>query len=611
MRFLAARCCLPVRSSTAETPDTKSQQTLPAGGDWSGTNPAAERYSSNPGVAWPATDALKRILPQQEAVGPARPDRFVGIFYFLTFGQHEPNDAPPSVVTDILRKYPDALNTPSSPPWGPMGSPHFWGEPLYGFYLNSDPWVIRRHAHLLAQAGVDTLIFDTTNAITYRDVYFKICEVFRQIRAEGGRTPQIAFMVNTEAARSAQEIYEDLYQPGLYQELWFRWQGRPLMICDPEKASPEVRAFFTLRRAHWPFTQVDTPYAWHWEAAYPQVYGYTTDPKIPEEVNVSVAQNLRQSDAKVTNMSNGDARGRSFHNGSEDTSAGAILHGFNFQEQWERALKLDPPFVMVTGWNEWAAGRFARPGHGVVFVDQFNEEYSRDIEMMKGGHGDDYYYQLVANVRRYKGMPALRQASAPKTIPPGGFHQWRDVRPEYRDPPGETTPRDYDGVGNLHYANHTGRNDLLVMKVARDSKNVYFYARTREPITRPSGMNWMNLLIDIDHDASTGWQGYDYIVNRTRTGAGQTSLERNVGGGWNWARVTSVAYSFKGNELQIAVPRAALGIPPDSTELTFDFKWTDNLQKPGDVMDFYVSGDVAPDGRFNYRYIAKNIPRGE
>ena len=36
-----------------------------------------------------------------------------------------------------------------------------------------------------------------------------------------------------------------------------------------------------------------------------------------------------------------------------------------------------------------------------------------------------------------------------------------------------------------------------------------------------------------------------------------------------------------------------------------DFKWADNLQRLGDVMDFYLSGDVAPEGRFNYRYVAE------
>ena len=563
------------------------------------------RYAANPGTNWPAVDALGRVLPGAEEVGPPRPNRFVGIFYFLWAGQHDQTNGRPYVVTDILKRFPNALETPASPPWGPPADPHYWGEPLFGFYLDSDPWVLRRHAHLLADAGVDTLIFDTTNRQTYHQVYLNLCQVFEQIRAAGGRTPQIVFMVNSDAGDTAQELYEDLYQRGLYSDLWFRWQGKPLLICDPAKASPQVRSFFTLRRAHWPFQEVNTPYAWHWEAAYPQPYGFTDDPKVPEEVNVSVAQNLSGADGKVTNMSSGNARGRSFHNGTEDQSSSAVDQGYNFQEQWDRADKLDPPFVMVTGWNEWIAGRFTdKQGH-VSFVDQFNEEFSRDIEMMRGGHGDDYYYQLVSNVRRFKGMPSLRKASAPVTIPINeGFHQWRTVDPEYSDPVGETIPRDYDGVGDLHYTNRTGRNDFRLMKVARDKDFIYFYAQTREPVTPRVPSNWMTLLIDIDADAKTGFQGYDFVVNRRSLTGTTTLLEKNTGG-WNWSRAAEVQCRIQGNEFQVAIPRSALGLPEGNADLRFDFKWTDNLQHPEDPMDYYLSGDVAPDGRFNYRYTTK------
>ena len=38
--------------------------------------------------------------------------------------------------------------------------------------------------------------------------------------------------------------------------------------------------------------------------------------------------------------------------------------------------------------------------------------------------------------------------------------------------------------------------------------------------------------------------------------------------------------------------------------LSLPFKWVDNPQAPGDIMDFYLSGDVAPEGRFLYRYAA-------
>ncbi|MEO8662086.1 MAG: hypothetical protein ABI693_26715 [Bryobacteraceae bacterium] len=556
-------------------------------------------YSSNPGTSWPAVDGLGRALPTGAEAGPARPNKFVGIFYFLWFGQHDRSSEGPFVVADILAKYPNALKMPGSPPWGPEESPHYWGEPLYGFYLNSDPWVLRRHAWMLADAGIDTLIFDATNRYTYREECMNLCREFRELRKRGEHTPQIVFMVNTDAGATAQDIYEDLYKPGLYDELWFRWQGKPLLICDPEKASAEVRAFFTLRRAHWPFEQVNTHNAWHWEAAYPQVYGFTDDPRAPEEVNVSVAQNLRQADGVVTNMSDGNARGRSFHNGSTDTQPGAVNHGFNFQEQFGRALALDPPFVMVTGWNEWIAGRFTRPGKDVVFVDQFSEEYSRDIEPMRGGHLDHYYYQLVANVRRFKGMPQERAAWGPKTIDiAGSMAQWRDVMPEFLDHTGETAPRDFDGVAKLHYTNKSGRNDFELMKVSHDEKYLYFYARTTEEITAPSGENWMTLLIDTGGQAN--WEGYSFAVNRSAPGI----LERSSGG-WNWARAATVPYRVVGREIHVAVPRAALGLAEGKTPLAVKFKWVDNLQKPGDIMDFYVSGDVAPEGRFQYRYVTK------
>ncbi|MBI4578446.1 MAG: hypothetical protein HY718_02015 [Planctomycetes bacterium] len=566
------------------------------------------RAGANDGTPWPATDALGRKVPLGDEVGPPRAGRCVGIFYFLWLNERDnksPQGNGPYDVSRILAADPDALRKPDSPLWGPIGRSHYWGEPLYGYYLSTDPWVLRRHAQLLADAGIDVLIFDTTNAITYRDVYMKLCEVFRQVRRDGGRTPQIAFMLNTEAGKTAQQLYSELYQPGLYSELWFRWGGKPLMICDPKQASEELRRFFTLRRAHWPFEQVDTPHAWHWEATYPQHYGYTDDPAKPEQVNVSVAQNLRAADGAVTNMSNGDARGRSFHDGKMDTSAGAVNHGFNFQEQWKRALELQPPFVMVTGWNEWIAGRWGRPGGPIVFVDQFTEEFSRDIEPMKGGHGDNYYWQLVANVRRYKGAPPLPEPSGPRSIRiGGGFDQWRSVEPEFHDHVGETLPRDHDGAAGLHYVNRTGRNDLVACKVARSATHVCFYVRTREPISPPTGPNWMWLLIDADQNVKTGWEGYDFIVNRTIAGDDVTWLEKNAGG-WNWERVAKVNYRGRGTELHLAIPRAALGLPEKTTALSIDFKWADNVQNPGDIMDFYLSGDVAPEGRFMYRYVTK------
>ena len=560
----------------------------------------------NPGVPWPATDALGRSLPLADEVGPPKTNRFVGIFYFI---DHEdwprsPQLDGPFDVAKILARDSGAATNPASPLWGGNGVAHYWGEPLFGYYRSDDPWVLRRHAQMLADAGVDVLIFDTTNARSYPEIYTNLCAVFRAVRKAGGRTPQIAFMVNTRAGATAAEIYRNLYEPNRYPELWFRWQGKPLLICDPAEASGELRAFFTLRAAHWPFTLTNTAYAWHWEATYPQPYGYTDDPRVAEQVNVSVAQNLSAADGTVANMNSGLARGRSFHDGRQDIVPGSVNEGANFQEQWRRALALDPPFVMVTGWNEWVAGRWIRPDNPLVFVDQYNEEFSRDIEPMRGGHGDNYYWQLVANVRRYKGMPALPPVSGPKTISLArGFDQWRNVQPEFSAQAGETSPRDFAGAGGLHYENYSARNEFATLKVARDKQNLYFYARTAAPITA-RGTNWMWLLLDTDQNAATGWAGYDFMVNRQGSADGKSWLEKNRGG-WNWEKVAPVKFRAAGNELQLAIPRRALGLKAGETKTAIDFKWADDLQHPGDVMDFYVSGSVAPSGRFNYRFVGR------
>jgi len=565
---------------------------------------SGDQETSTIGSPWPATDALERHLPPPDEVGPPRTNRWVGIFYFLW--HNEPGAVSPLGgpydIGRILAKDPDALKKPASTFWGGIGTSHYWGEPLFGYYRSTDPWVLRRHARLLTEAGIDTLIFDTTNARSYPDVYMKLCEVFRQVRQEGGRTPHICFMVNTKAGDTAAEIYEALYKPGLFRELWFNWAGKPLMLCDPAQASPELRQFFTLRAAHWPFTLTNTPLAWHWEATYPQPYGYVDDPQKPEQVNVSVAQNLRAADGKVTSMSFGDARGRSFHAGREETAPGSLNYGYNFQEQWSRAFELGAPFVMVTGWNEWIAGRWGEANGTPVFVDQFNEEFSRDIEPMKGGHEDNYYYQLVANVRRFKGAPPVPAASSAKKIKlDARFDQWRQVDPEFRDDIGDTLKRDSDGVGGLKYTDVSGRNDIVACKVARDSLNVYFYAQTRAALTPPTGSNWMWLLIDADQESKTGWQGYDYIINRTVESANTTWLEKNEDG-WHWKKVARLKMTVKGHELALAVPRTALGLAKGKTSVALDFKWADHLQYPGEVMDFYLSGDVAPEGRFNFRY---------
>src|SRR5579872_4271420 len=74
------------------------QSSVPDSGAYEGQSEAS-RYPRNAGTPWPAVDELGRALPTIAEVGPPRPDRFAGIFYFLWLGQHDLTDKQPFVVT--------------------------------------------------------------------------------------------------------------------------------------------------------------------------------------------------------------------------------------------------------------------------------------------------------------------------------------------------------------------------------------------------------------------------------------------------------------------------------------------------------------------------------
>jgi hypothetical protein len=62
-----------------------------------------------------------------------------------------------------------------------------------------------------------------------------------------------------------------------------------------------------------------------------------------------------------------------------------------------------------------------------------------------------------------------------------------------------------------------------------------------------------------------------------------------------------VPYSVSGDRLELAIPATVLGIGGGKVE--FDFKWADNPGELVDPISLCLSGDSAPNRRFNYRFI--------
>lgn len=323
--------------------------------------------------------------------------------------------------------------------------------------------------------------------------------------------------------------------------------------------------------------------------------------------------------------------GRSFHQYNQPETDKYDLtpftgEGLCFEEQWSRALEVNPEFVFVTGWNEWSAGaqvmgkdvnqsllqwafypgahlgkggKALKPGD-YYFIDQYNQEFSRDIEPMAGGHTDNYYYQLMANIRKYKGMekPVSVDASVSINIK-GSFNQWNKIEQAFYDHLGDIEHRNSLGEGQAGpYVNTSGRNDFAILKVAYDSSSIYFYAETTNTLTPSTDSNWMLLFIDVDQTKETGWEGYDFVVNSKVLDRKTTTLSRLNEDG-SLGKSTPIPYQVDKNKLMIKIKRSELN---QSEKLAFDFHWADNIVKIGDITEFFLNGDNAPERRANFRF---------
>ena len=634
---------------------------------------------------WVANDALGRMMPTFSEVGPVKKDqrRVVGIFYITWHTQdHAKLKSPYATdVTKILNTDPKARLDAKHPLWT-EGTYH-WGEPEMGYFLSQDEYVIRKDISMLADAGVDVLVMDVTNAVRYWDEWEVTFSTMQKMKAEGNKVPKFCFWAfNGPVITVVQDLYDRIYKNSRFRDLWFYWDDKPLLLYngnpavdangggvknrnphyDPAaKTDPnnphfgdrdyteefykgytkEVKDFFTLRNMWWGYYEwagkryVGTEDNWSfgYSMADPKVKGLKPGELLSthlgkrEEAAVTPAQHP----VTMTKENMGVGKSWSRANGEPklneyDMPEPAYVpwlgktvknpegYGIYFQERWDEAIAAHPEFLYINDWNEWTAGKYQPPGNKTTpwlgrdnpffFVDQYNAEFNRAIQPMKGGYSDNYYMQMAQNIRRYKGarqIPELKGFTHIKIN--GNLDDWNLVKTEYRDTKGDTFHRDGKGYGGLHYTNNSGRNDLTTCKVAVDKNNVYFYTETADSLTPHTGNNWMLLLIDADHNPNTGWYGYDYLINKRVIDGNTTVLMRydSTRKDNPWVEQTRLNYRYAGNRIEIAIPRKILGLK--GSTFTFDFKWSDNPANLKDPISLCTDGDTAPNRRFNYRCI--------
>ena len=590
--------------------------------------------------------------------------RYVGVFYWLWMGN---NDHQFGVydVTKLLStpEGEQALFQTVNPPGdgmenaSPLDYMHWTNEPMLGYYNSSDPWVIARHIEMLTLADVDFIFFDATNYYTYavnhsqqpeggkiKGAGMAVLDTLLEYYDQGWDVPKVAFYTNSCSGDRVQEIFDAYYRSGKYEDLWFKPEGKPLIIGttenngggsdmdpdDPSKynnISPALQEYFDVKESQWP-TREAQPQGFPWMSwDYPQ--------KFHEEsraINVSVSQHSK-THVLFSLRHKWSSKGYDYHT---DTIEENWAAGRNFENEWETVFTYEAEgkeieFVTVTGWNEWVGQKTradsdaycdnGRNPTRFMMVDNFSAEYSRDIEPDKTYYKDNVYMQLVRNVRRlkYDGLEAGAAIEwGGKTI--GKNSDFDSGTAVYRDFVGDARRRDFCGydirTASLNqnlvgawYRDDTNRNDITEVRVTADGQNVYFRIETAEDvIPYVSGDNWMNILIQTgDGDVNTGFEGYDYIVNRAPDGD-KTTVERRAGG-WNWEKTGEAEISVSGKYLTVTVPLSALGLSSDNVK--FSFKVADNVQKPGwyeaddpdhEVLHYYITGDSAPIGRLNSTY---------
>lgn len=372
---------------------------------------------------WVGTDALGRKMPVYNDVGPVKKyqRRIVGIFYITWHrdGLYKMKSPYGADVTKVLQAHPEARLDGNDTAW--KYSSYHWGEPESGYFLSKDQYVIRKDMSMLSDAGVDVLIMDVTNAVRYWDEWKVVFSVMEKMKDEGNKVPKFCFWAfNGPVITVVQDLYDKIYKEGKYKDLWFYWNGKPLLLynVDPsvdangkgvknpnphydsaaatDKSNPhygnpdytekyyndytkEVKTFFTLRTMWWGyyewagkrFVGTEDNWSFGYDLGDKRVSALTPLQLVSkhkgktEEFAVTPGQHASSMIGKSWTKKEGEPALNQY-----DLPDSAYVpwlgktvkdpegYGIYFQQRWDEALKADPQFLYLNDWSEWTAGKY-------------------------------------------------------------------------------------------------------------------------------------------------------------------------------------------------------------------------------------------------------------
>ncbi len=365
---------------------------------------------------WVATDALGRSMPSCEEAGPVKDDqrRVTGMFYITWHTQDKAKMSPPynADVTKILNEAPEARLDANHPLW--TENSYHWGEPEMGYFLSQDEYVIRKDMSMLADAGVDVIIFDVTNAVRYWEEWDVTYKVMKQMHDDGNKVPKLCFWAfNGPVITVVQELYERIYKEEKYKDLWFYWDDKPLLLYNGSPQFDANRGGIKHKNPNYdPLAKTDTAHVHYKDPDYAEEFylDYTKEVKdfftlrtmwwgyyewggkrfVGTEDNWSFGYSL--ADEKVKALSPEELL--STHNGKREQAAvTAAQHPVTMTSEnmgvgksWSRRNgqpALDEYDLPVPTYVPWLGDTVENPeAYGIYFQERWDEAIQADPEFL-------------------------------------------------------------------------------------------------------------------------------------------------------------------------------------------------------------------------------------
>jgi len=286
-------------------------------------------------------------------------------------------------------------------PYTPGTGWWYWGRPAYangdiGAYRWTLPDgrpnapFIDYQLDLIRKLGVDFMYVDLTNGM--QPEILNGLRALCQRRQERGRGPKIAIWMQR---KEDLEVFDKEFYSKYDPKIFFKWQKKPLAMIvgttDGWQPNPMPKPLprgglfdkYTVRWC-WGLLGPNAHALWNFKDLKDDRKPYMVKGQ-PEQMSVAIA-----SQASYMTTEGDGRRGRE--------------NGAFFDEQAAHVAKYQPKIVFIHGWNEWICIKFGDDPARPVFVDAFGQEFSADIEPMKGGHGDLYYKKVKQYISKIKGV---------------------------------------------------------------------------------------------------------------------------------------------------------------------------------------------------------------